>query len=675
MRQIKLRITLLFFLFLTNSFAQYQLTDAFPGLSGFSSPVDFQNAGDCTNRIFVVEQAGIIRVFGNNPVVTSTKTFLNITDRVTSGSELGLLGLAFHSDYENNGYFYVNYTAPSPLRSVISRFSVSATNPDSADKNTELVLFTQSQPFANHNGGQLRFGPDGYLYIALGDGGSGGDPNNNGQSLTTLLGKISRIDVDNPELGLNYGIPADNPFKDNTAGYREEIYAYGLRNPWRFSFDFVTGWLWCGDVGQGSWEEIDIIENGKNYGWRCYEGNNTYNTSGCSGSSNYTFPIWVYSHSPECSITGGFVYRGPNQPGLVGKYVYADYCSDKIWALTYDGINPATNQLLLTTSGSPVSFGTDEANELYICTFGSGRIYKFVPTAAITAPRNLSAMVTSPGVIELNWIDNSNNEDGFSIERKDGDGNFSEIATVTNVNTYVDVVTEVTDYKYRVSAYNSTSTSGYSNEACISAAIVPVELSLLTIEISKDESSVILKWETASEKNNFGFEIERNIHSSYGGNEGSFVTIGFVKGNGTTTANSFYQYKDDFSNYGYNGTLMYRLKQVDLDGTTSYSGTVAVDLNVLRKGYYIRRNYPNPFNPSTNIGFNIPEESKIKVEIINSLGEVISELVNEVRQTGFYNETWNANNFSSGVYYVRMSAESLVSDKSYYQTVKMIYLK
>ncbi len=674
MRQI-----ILFFLvlYLSDLFGQpqYEVTDAFPNLPGFSSPIDFQNAGDCTNRIFVVERSGIIKVFTNNPAVTSTKTFLNITDRVTSGSELGLLGLAFHPDYENNGYFYVNYTAPSPRRSVISRFSVSTTNPDSADKNTEIILFTQEQPYSNHNGGQISFGPDGYLYIALGDGGSGGDPENHAQTLTDLLGKILRIDVDNPESQLNYGIPADNPFKDNTAGYREEIYAWGLRNPWRFSFDPETGWLWCGDVGQGTWEEINIVENGKNYGWRCYEGNHTYNTSGCLDSSNYTFPVWEYPHNPECSITGGFVYRGPNQPGLLGKYIYADYCSGKIWALTYDGINPATNQLLLTISNSPVSFGTDETNELYICTFNQGRIYKLVPTADIIAPTTLSAEVTSPGVIELSWIDNSNNEDGFSIERKDGNGNFSEIATVTNVISYEDVVTQVSDYKYRISAYNSTSTSGYSNEACISAAIVPVEFSLFTIEISKDESSVILKWETASEKNNFGFEIERSINSLSGENEGSFVTIGFVEGRGTTTEKSVYLFKDDFRNYGYNGTLLYKLKQVDFDGTISYSGTVAVDLNVLRKDYYLRRNYPNPFNPSTNIGFNLPEESKIKIEIVNSLGEVVSELVDEVRQSGFYNETWNANNFSSGVYYIRMSAESFVSDKSYYQTVKMIYLK
>jgi glucose/arabinose dehydrogenase len=667
-RHIKLLLTVSFLLFFSNSFAQYQLKQAFPNLPNFSSPVDLQNADDCTNRLFVVEQGGIIKVFENRADVSNVKIFLNITDRVTSGGETGLLGLAFHPDYENNGYFYVNYTAPGPLRTVISRFQVSATNPDSTDKSSELILFTQNQPFSNHNGGQTSFGPDGYLYIALGDGGSGGDPNNNGQSLTTLLGKILRIDVDNPQLPLNYGIPSDNPFVDSTGEIRKEIYAYGLRNPWRFSFDPVTEWLWCGDVGQNAWEEIDIIQNGKNYGWRCFEGNHNYDTVGCN-APEYINPIWEYPHSPECSITGGFVYRGPNQPGLVGKYIYADYCSDKIWVITYDGINPATNQMLLTATGSPTSFGIDQVNELYICTFGQGRVYKFVSTAAVTSPSALTAEVTSPLVIELSWIDNLNNEDGFRIERMDAGGNYSEIAAVgADVISYEDIVTQAIDYKYRVRAYNLTDTSGYSNEACIRGAIVPVELNLFTIEISKDESSVILKWETESEKNNHGFEVERNLNNNW-------ATIGFVEGNGTTTEKSIYRYVDDFGNYGFNGTLQYRLKQIDFDGTFSYSGTVAIDLYILRKDYHLQQNYPNPFNPSTNIRFNIPEESKVKIEIINSLGEVVADLVNEIRQSGFYDEIWNAANFSSGVYYIRMKAESLASEKSYYQTIKMLYLK
>src|SRR3989339_1908631 len=273
---VKLRLILISVI-LTSSYSlgQYQLQDAFPDLPAFSSPVDFQNAGDCKDRVFVVEQPGIIKVFENKSDISATKTFLNITDRVTSGGELGLLGLTFHPDYEHNGYFYVYYTAPSSLRSVVARYQVTA-NPDSADKNSEVGLLTQNQPFSNHNAGQLSFGPDGYLYIALGDGGSGGDPDENGQNKSSLLGKILRIDVDNPESPLNYGIPADNPFKDNTAGYKEEIFAYGFRNPWRFSFDSATDKLWVADVGQDRMEEIDVVEKGKNYGWSLMEGTLPY---------------------------------------------------------------------------------------------------------------------------------------------------------------------------------------------------------------------------------------------------------------------------------------------------------------------------------------------------------------------------------------------------------------
>jgi len=355
--------------------AQFTLQNAFPNLS-FSSPVFLTHADDSTDRIFVVEQEGRIKVFQNSSTVLVAKEFLNITDRVTYGGEMGLLGLAFHPDYENNGYFYVNYTGGSPLTTFISRFQVTS-NPDSADKNSEFEILTFTQPYQNHNGGWVGFGPnDGYLYIATGDGGSGGDPQNNGQRINTLLGKILRIDVDG---GTPYTIPPTNPFVDSTnAQVRKEIYAWGMRNPWRCSFDPVTGWLWAGDVGQGSWEEIDVIEIGKNYGWRCYEGNHVFDMSLCN-YPEYIFPIWEYEHGPECSITGGYVYRGMNVPELDGKYVYGDFCSNKIWALEYDGINPPTNQLLLTATGGLSSFGVDQNNELYLTSF-NGNVYRFTPT-------------------------------------------------------------------------------------------------------------------------------------------------------------------------------------------------------------------------------------------------------------------------------------------------------
>jgi glucose/arabinose dehydrogenase len=363
----------------SNVSAQFTLEDAFPNLS-FNDPLDLQNSGDGTNRIFVAERAGIIKVFPNSSSAASLKTYIDITDRVSAGGEMGLLGLAFHPDYENNGYFYVNYTVSNPLKTRISRFQVSSENPDSADKNTELILLTFNQPYSNHNGGWIGFGPDdGYLYIGTGDGGSGGDPQNNGQSIITFLGKILRIDIDNQDPGLEYAIPDSNPFVDSTGSVVKEIYAWGMRNPWRNSFDAVTGWLWSADVGQNQWEEVDIIENGKNYGWRCYEGTHSYNTSGCN-YPEYIDPVWEYSHSLGCSVTGGYVYRGPTVPELTGKYIYADYCDRTIWSLEYDGIPPPDNQILLTAHGSVTSFGVDENNELYVVTFNPDRIYRFSPS-------------------------------------------------------------------------------------------------------------------------------------------------------------------------------------------------------------------------------------------------------------------------------------------------------
>jgi len=355
---------------------QYKLKNAFKNLS-FDNPVDLQHAGDGTNRIFVVSQKGLIYVFKNNPSVKSAKIFLDIRNKVKYGTELGLLGLAFHPDYKNNGYFYVNYTASDPLRSVIGRYSVRSKNRNVANKKSELILFQTNQPYSNHNGGQLAFGPDDYLYIALGDGGSGGDPHNNGQSKSSFLGKILRIDVNCTSGNKNYCIPPENPFAGNSQGYKEEIYAYGLRNPWRFSFDPVTGWMWAGDVGKNSWEEIDIIEKGKNYGWRIMEGNHCYNPSSDCDTSGLTLPIWEYGHDDNgnCSITGGYMYRGSQFPELYGKYIYGDYCSGSVWTLSYDGTNTATNKLLLTADIEISSFGIDRDNEMYICDL-NGKVYK-----------------------------------------------------------------------------------------------------------------------------------------------------------------------------------------------------------------------------------------------------------------------------------------------------------
>lgn len=353
--------------------------------SGFVSPVDISHAGD--DRLFITEKDGTIRIIEGNGNVLP-QPFLNIDAKVNSqASERGLLGLAFHPDYQQNGYFYVNYSNNGG-NTVIARYQVSAANPNQADPNSELILLTINQPFSNHNAGDLNFGPDGYLYIATGDGGSGGDPQNNSQTRVQLLGKMLRLDVDN---GDPYAIPADNPFVNDDSTL-DEIWAIGLRNPWRFSFDRLTGDIWIADVGQDDWEEIHFqpasSTGGENYGWRCYEGFDTYNTNNCGPASDYVQPVQVYPSDgvQGCSVTGGYVYRGENYPGMYGYYFYADYCTGRFWGLRPDGQGGWSNVELLNLSNQEFSsFGEDAAGELYVAGLGSGNIFQVVEACVAPA--------------------------------------------------------------------------------------------------------------------------------------------------------------------------------------------------------------------------------------------------------------------------------------------------
>ena len=348
---------------------------AFPNLS-FTRPLFLTYANDDTNRLFVVLQQGQIMVFPNKQDTQAT-VFLAIDEKVNDdGNEEGLLGLAFDPDYKSNGYFYVYYTANSPRRSVISRFSVSDNDPNKANTSSELVIMEVPQPYSNHNGGMMAFGLDRMLYIGLGDGGSGGDPHGNGQNRDVLLGKILRIDVSKSSRSEKYRIPADNPYVglENSRG---EIWAYGLRNPWRFSFDRVTNMLWVADVGQDSLEEVDIIEKGANYGWNIMEGSLCYPlpTSNCN-KEGLKLPVAQYTHADGCSITGGYVYRGSKLRSLYGAYIYGDFCSGKIWGLRYDGSKVVEHMELIDSNMQISSFGEDQAGELYILSFDN-HIYRF----------------------------------------------------------------------------------------------------------------------------------------------------------------------------------------------------------------------------------------------------------------------------------------------------------
>ncbi|TXT63184.1 MAG: PQQ-dependent glucose dehydrogenase [Promethearchaeota archaeon] len=358
-------------LFLQTPEYNYSVVNAFPNLT-FNTPVGLYSPNDGTDRLFVVEQTGRIYVFTNSYSTSQKVLFLNLSSNITYGGERGLLGLAFHPNYTSNGKFYVDYIDISG-NSVIAQYTVNSSDINKANSSSRIILLTQSQPATNHNGGQLAFGPDGYLYASFGDGGQNSQE---AQDLTTILGTIIRIDINS---GSPYSIPNDNPFYNNTEGYREEIWAYGLRNPWRFSFDNNTGELWAGDVGAALYEEIDIITNGSNYGWPIMEGFHCYGGGTCD-QTNLTLPIFEYVHFLGNAITGGFVYRGSNITSVQGEYIYGDYGSGRIWALSYNPIDGTENRILIDTELQISSFGTDNSNELYICAINTGRIYKLNET-------------------------------------------------------------------------------------------------------------------------------------------------------------------------------------------------------------------------------------------------------------------------------------------------------
>lgn len=349
-----------------------------PVLTGLDRPVHINHAGDGSSRLFVVEQTGKIRILKDGKLLTAP--FLDITGRVSCCGERGLLSVAFPPGYGEKNYFYIDYTDIAG-NTVVARHYVTS-NPDIADSAREDIILTVDQPFPNHNGGQLAFGPDGYLYIGMGDGGSGGDPFNNAQNVSSLLGKLLRIDVESSVVP--YSVPPSNPFAQSP-GHRGEIWALGLRNPWRFSFDSLTGDLYIGDVGQGSFEEINVQDaasaGGENYGWNVMEGLHCYVGTICN-QSGLTRPVYEYNHvQGDCSVTGGLVYRGNIYPRIYGIYFFSDYCSGRIWGLRKEG--PTWhNSLLFDSPYQVTSFGEDEGGNLYVTDYSGGAIYKITDALA-----------------------------------------------------------------------------------------------------------------------------------------------------------------------------------------------------------------------------------------------------------------------------------------------------
>lgn len=459
-----MRLLLSHFLLLASltAFAQSP-TVAFETIAtGFSQPVDITGAGDNSNRLFVLEKTGRIKIIDQTTNTVLSTLFLDLSGQILTNSERGTLGLAFHPDYASNGEFFVNYISdgtgtPSPGQTVVSRFTVSPPSSNVASIGTEEVLLRITQPFSNHNAGDLAFGPDGYLYIPTGDGGSGGDPEDNGQDPQSLLGKMLRIDVDGTPVpgGPNYLIPADNPFVGNAA-VRDEIWALGLRNPWRISFDRQTGDLWIGDVGQNAREEIDFqpatSNGGENYGWDCREGFIEYpenagsSSSLCNNNTTYTDPVFEYTRNTTnggFSVTGGFVYRGQRANDLLGWYVSADFDQSRLFLLPPSG----TQSDMITQNvslNSITSFGEDDDANLYVAEFG-GRISHV--TTQRTLPVELLHWTASAleKEIHLSWATASeDNAASFRIERSTDGIRFTTLANKRAVGSS----NERNDYTY-----------------------------------------------------------------------------------------------------------------------------------------------------------------------------------------------------------------------------------
>lgn len=403
-----------------------------------SQPVDITGAGDGSDRLFLVEKSGKIRILELPSYTLLSGAFLDISNLVLNSGERGLLGLTFHPNFGNNGYFYVNYSLAGSGNTRISRFTAIPPSANTVDPSTELAIMTVVQPYDNHNGGDLAFGPDGYLYIGLGDGGGSGDPGNRAQNGQELLGKMLRIDIDNTSGGNNYAIPPGNPFiGTQSPDIKDEIWALGLRNPWRFSFDRNSGDLWIADVGQSNWEELNYqpasSAGGENYGWRCFEGKHNYNTSGCGPMSSYNAPIFEYGHNPSTggnSVSGGFVYRGSEVPSLQGWYVLADYTSDNFWLIKYIGSGWTIDLQTNVPVTDIVTFGEDDNGELYTASLG-GAVYKVSATPLPVELVDFKGKFLD-GHVHLTWTTaTEKNSAYFQVERKTESTEFEQVGSLS----------------------------------------------------------------------------------------------------------------------------------------------------------------------------------------------------------------------------------------------------
>jgi len=542
------------------SLALGQTVTITPYKSGFINPIVIGHAGD--DRLFVGERNGRIRVIDAAGNVLATP-FLDITSKISSlNSEEGFLGMVFSPDYATSGKFYVSYTdslkSNEPggplLFSVVEEYKVSSGNPNLADPSSALIIDTVHQPFQNHNGGNLLFGPDGYLYIGFGDGGNGGDPFRNGQSLSVKLGKMLRINVSNSSMATPYTVPSGNPFV-STAGAKPEIWAYGLRNPWRTSFDRITGDLWIADVGQDAHEEVDFqaaaSTGGENYGWNIMEGFSCYSPmSGCN-MSGLTLPIFDYNHTVGASITGGYVYRSIQSRDFWGMYIFGDFVRAWIDGLTRGSGAPTVVRLTSSPGGQPISFGQDRYGELYICFYNNGTIYKLEDGNANRFPKAyFTSLQQGPMQYQLQGLEGRNVTYQWLLDNV-------AIPGATNAN-----YTATLPGSYTLQVTNTIGNSDMST--AFSLAALPVGMK--SFEARRNSNGIVeLAWVTSSEQNNTGFEIQR------GGTASRFDSLTFVRtkaDNGNSIRDLSYAFIDAGAP---SSTLYYRLRQIDKDGKFSYS--------------------------------------------------------------------------------------------------------
>lgn len=474
--------TLAFLLLSAIGIAQPTLNFTPLSLSGpaLVQPLFMSGCGDGSGRLFVVEKRGTIRIVQNNTV--SSDFFLDIQDLVMNSGERGLLGLAFHPQYPTTPYIYVNYVIEGTITNRISRFTLNPNNPNDIQENTEFILLEQAGVQTNHKAGGIAFGPDGYLYIGMGDGGGGGDPSNSGQNLETLLAKMLRIDVNAPQGSLNYTIPPDNPFVGEPG--RDEIWAYGLRNPWRISFDRETGDFWIADVGQNLWEEVDMVlagtPGGMNFGWDCREGNHDYEPGNCGSGTEFTWPIFEYPHSCNpcpngygASISGGYVYRGSEHPVLEGFYVCADYVSNYLWMIKVTSFDPLELDVYVQDGNGLayglVTFGEDDDGELYASNL-DGVIYSVSASGFLPVQWGSADAHIIQGGNQIDWtIHQTLGIEYFEVQRSlySGFDNFTVVTQVEPVEDqisykYIDPFIHTRTVYYRIAAHMSDGSIEYS---------------------------------------------------------------------------------------------------------------------------------------------------------------------------------------------------------------------